>query len=227
MANERGKTLKVLLVEDHELARAHLAALLQREANLEVRAKAGVGATALSLLGDEQLDLAILDAASKGSRGLGLLNEFKQSRPQLPVLVVSMHDDTFSAERALRAGATGFITTEEAAANMLSAVRKVLAGEIYLSERMAERLKVKRAGKASASLGSPLEILTEREWAVFLRIGSGMTPQQMAEELGLGLKTIESYCAQIREKLQLADRTELVKEASRWARKPHEQTTQP
>jgi DNA-binding NarL/FixJ family response regulator len=227
MASERDRRSKLLLVEDHELVRAHLTALLQREPDLEVHGEAGAGATALSLLGRQEPDLVILDAASKRSRGLDLLKELKGFRPQLPVLMVSMHDETFYAERALRAGAQGFLTAEEAAAHMLAAVRKVLAGEIYVSERMAERLKRRNAGKAGAALGSPLEMLTEREWEVFQRIGSGMSTQQMAEELGLGIKTVESYCTRIREKLQLADGTELLQQASNWAQKPYEHRSQP
>jgi DNA-binding NarL/FixJ family response regulator len=226
MASEQDRRLKVLLVEDHELVRAHLTALLQREADLMVRSEPSAGQTAASLLGPEQPDLVILDAASKRSRGLELLKEFRETRPQLPVLVLSMHNETPYAERALGAGAKGFITTEEAATHVFSAVRKVLAGEVYVSERMAERLKQRKAGKAEAALGSPLEMLTEREWEVYRRIGSRMSTRQIAEELHLAIRTVESYCTAIREKLQLAEGAELFQQAREWAQKPYEQRAQ-
>jgi DNA-binding NarL/FixJ family response regulator len=223
MASERDRRLKVLLVEDHELVRAHLTALLQREPDLEVRSESSAGATAGSLLGPEQSDLVILDAASKRSRGLELLKEFKKVRPQLPVLVVSMHNETMYAEQALSAGAKGFISTEEAAAHMLSAVRIVLAGEVYVSERMAECLKQRKAG---AVPGSPLEMLTEREWEIYQRIGSGMKAQQIAEELHLAIRTVEFCVTAIRGKLQLAEDAELFQQAGQWAQKTYEQRTQ-
>jgi DNA-binding NarL/FixJ family response regulator len=200
-----------------------LAALLQREADLQVRTAAGAGATAVSLFGPDQPDLVILDAASERARGLELLKEFKEFRPQIPVLIVSMHDDTLYAERSLRAGAKGFITTEEAATHMLSAVRTVLGGEVYVSERMAERLIERKAGAVG---GSPLEMLTAREWEVYRRIGVRMSTQQIAEELHLAIRKVEAYCAAIREKLELAEDVELFQQASQWAQKQYEQRTQ-
>jgi DNA-binding NarL/FixJ family response regulator len=215
------------LVADHPLVREHLTALLRREADLEVCGEAADGLTAQSLLSREEPDLVILDDSSKHASGLELLKDLKKLRPKLRVLVVSMQDETPYAERSLRAGAMGYITKEEATANVLSAVRKVLAGQVYVSERMAGRIKQKRAGENGAEVGSPLEVLTEREWEVFERIGRGLETRQVAEELRLGIKTVESYRARIREKLQLADGGQLLQHASQWVGKPCQGGTQP
>jgi DNA-binding NarL/FixJ family response regulator len=223
---ERQKS-SVWLVADHPLVREHLTALLRREADLEVCGEAADGLTALSLLSREEPDLVILDISLKQSNGLELLKDLKRLRPKLPVLVVSMQDEPLYAERSLRAGAMGYITKEEATVNVLSAVRKVLAGQVYLSERMAGRMRQKRAGENGAEVGSPLEVLTEREWEVFQRIGRGLETRQVAEELRLGIKTVESYRAQIREKLQLADASQLRQHAIQWVWKPWNGRTQP
>ena len=223
---ERQKA-RVCLVADHPLVREHLTALLRREADLDVSGEAADGLTAQSLLSREEPDLVILDDSSKHASGLELLKDLKKLRPKLPVLVVSMQDETLCAERSLRAGAMGYITKEEATANVLSAVRKVLAGQVYVSERMAGRIKQKRAGANVADVGSPLEVLTEREWEVFERIGRGLETWQVAEELRLGIKTVESYRARIREKLQLTDGGQLLQQASQWVGKPCQGGTQP
>ena len=223
---ERQKA-RVCLVADHPLVREHLTALLRREADLDVSGEAADGLTAQSLLSREEPDLVILDDSSKHASGLELLKDLKKLRPKLPVLVVSMQDETLCAERSLRAGAMGYITKEEATANVLSAVRKVLAGQVYVSERMAGRIKQKRAGANVAEVGSPLEVLTEREWEVFERIGRGLETWQVAEELRLGIKTVESYRARIREKLQFTDGGQLLQQASQWVGKPCQGGTQP
>ena len=133
---------KIFLVDDHPLVREHLAALVHREADLEVCGEAADAPTARSLITRQEPDLVVLDISLKHSHGLELLKDLRQLRPKLPVLVLSMHDETLYAERALRAGAMGYITKEEATVSVLSAIRKVLAGEIYLSARMAGRKSV-------------------------------------------------------------------------------------
>jgi DNA-binding NarL/FixJ family response regulator len=218
---------QVLLVEDHALVRTHLQALLQREPDLEVCSVASAGETASSLLARGKPNLIIINAGSAHSRGFALLTELKALQPHLPVLILSLQDETSYAERALKAGAAGFITKEEATANILPAVRKVLGGGIYVSERMAERLRQKQAGKAGEEPGSPLEVLTEREWEVFQRIGAGMKADQMALDLGVGIKTVESYRRRILEKLQLIEGSQLANYASQWAQKPATMMAQP
>jgi DNA-binding NarL/FixJ family response regulator len=140
----------VFLVDDHPLVREHLTALIEREADLEVCGEAADAPTALALIGQHAPDLVILDVSLKRASGLDLLKELKELRPKLAVLVLSMHDETLYAERSLRAGAMGYITKEEATVNILSAIRRVLGGQVYLSDRMAgpvmERLE--SAGRA-------------------------------------------------------------------------------
>lgn len=153
MSNETKRPkAKVFLVDGHPLVREHLRALIQREADLEVCGEAGDGPTALSLISQHDPDLVILDVALNGSNSLDLLETLKKLRPRLLVLVLSMHDETLYAERVLRAGAMGYVTKEEAPISILSAIRRVLGGQAYLSERMAGHLagRLVRAGRAVA-----------------------------------------------------------------------------
>ena len=146
----KSKRLKarVFLVDDHPLVREHLTALIQRESDLEVCGEAADAPTALTLIRERKPDLVILDLSLRRSRGLDLLKDLKDFQPKPVVLVLSMHDETLYAERALRAGALGYITKEEATVNVLSAIRQVLAGQVYLSDPMAEKLAT--AGRAVA-----------------------------------------------------------------------------
>jgi DNA-binding NarL/FixJ family response regulator len=212
---ERRKS-RVFLVDDHPLVREHLTALLQREADLEVCGEAPDAPTARSLITRQEPDLVILDISLKRSHGLELLKDLKELRPKLPVLVLSMHDETLYAERALRAGAMGYITKEEATVSVLSAIRKVLAGEVYLSARMAGRMMQKMVKGGTDLAGSPLEVLADRELEVFQMIGRGMGTRQIADELRLGIKTVESYKARIKEKLGMSDGNELLQHAIQW-----------
>jgi DNA-binding NarL/FixJ family response regulator len=131
---------RVFLVDDHPLVREHLTALIQAQADLEVCGEAGDGPTALALIRQQEPDVAIVDISLKRSSGLELLRELKGFWPKLVVLVLSMHDELFYAERALQAGARGYITKEEATVNILSAIRRVLGGQVYLSDRMARQM---------------------------------------------------------------------------------------
>jgi DNA-binding NarL/FixJ family response regulator len=207
---------RVVLVDDHPLVREHLTALIQAQADLSVCGEAADAPTALSLVAREAPDLVILDISLKRSNGLELIKDLKEMWPKLPVLVLSMHDEMLYAERSLRAGALGYITKEEATVNVLSAVRRVLGGHVYLSERMAGRIMKKMVGGAKDEAGSPLEVLTDRELEVFQLLGQGLGTRQIAEELRLGIKTVESYRARIKEKLQLADGTQLLQHAIQW-----------
>ena len=207
---------RVFLVDDHPLVREHLTALIQREADLEVCGEAADAPTALELISRQSPDLVILDISLKQSNGLELIKDLKQRWPKLPVLVLSMHDEMLYGERSLRAGALGYITKEEATVNVLSAVRKVLGGEVYSSERMAGRVMKRMVSGAKDKLGSPLEVLTDRELEVFQMLGRGMGTRQIAEELRLGIKTVESYRARIKEKLQLQDGNQLLQHAIQW-----------
>jgi DNA-binding NarL/FixJ family response regulator len=207
---------KVFLVDDHPLVREHLTALLQLQPDLEVCGEAADAPEALECIRREQPDLVVLDISLKRSHGLELLKQLKESQPKVAVLILSMHDELLYAERALRAGARGYITKEEASTKVLSAIRKVLSGEVYLSERMAARMMKKMVGGAPSKVGSPLEVLTDRELEIFQMIGRGLGTKQIADELRLGIKTVESYRARIKDKLQLADGNELLQQAIHW-----------
>jgi DNA-binding NarL/FixJ family response regulator len=214
-APDRQKS-RVFLVDDHPLVREHLTALIQREADLEVCGEAADAPTALSFITRQAPDLVILDISLKRSNGLELIKNLKELWPKLPVLVLSMHDEMLYAERSLRAGALGYITKEEATVNVLSAIRRVLGGQVYLSERMAGRMMRRMVGGVMEEAGSPLEVLTDRELEVFQMLGQGYGTRQIAEELRLGIKTVESYRARIKEKLQLADGNQLLQHAIQW-----------
>jgi DNA-binding NarL/FixJ family response regulator len=207
---------KVFLVDDHPLVREHLTSLLQREPDLQVCGEAADAPTALSLIPRQEPDLVILDLSLKRSHGLELLKDLKGLRPALPVLVLSMHDERLYAERVLRAGAMGYITKEEATVSVLSAVRRVLGGQVYLSENMAGRMMQKMVSGGLGRPSTPSEVLADRELEVFQMVGRGSGTRQIAEELRLGIKTVESYKARIKEKLRLKDGNELLQHAIQW-----------
>ena len=207
---------RVFLVDDHPLVREHLTALIQREADLEVCGEAADAPTTLALVSQRAPDLVILDISLKRSNGLELIKSLKELWPRLPVLVLSMHDEMLYAERSLRAGAMGYITKEEATVSILSAIRRVLGGQVYLSDQMAGRMIKSMVGGTADEVGSPLEVLTDRELEVFQMLGRGLGTRQIAAELRLGIKTVESYRARIKEKLRLADGSELLQHAIQW-----------
>jgi DNA-binding NarL/FixJ family response regulator len=217
MSNEaEERKARVFLVDDHPLVREHLTALIQHETDLQVCGEAADAPTALSLISQQVPDLVILDISLKRSNGLELIKSLKEIWPKLPVLVLSMHDEMLYAERSLRAGALGYITKEEATVNVLSAIRKVLRGQVYLSDRMAGRMMKRMVGGVVEEGGSPLEVLTDRELEVFQMLGRGLGTRQIAEELRLGIKTVESYRARIKEKLRLEDGNQLLQHAIQW-----------
>lgn len=219
---------RVFLVDDHPMVREHLAALLKRESNLDVCGEAEDAPTALRRIGETCPDLVIMDISLKRSQGLDLLKDLKASHPQVPVLVLSMHDESLYAERVLRAGALGYITKHEATRNILLAVQKVLSGQVYVSERTSARLMKKMVGEAMPPARSPMESLTDRELEVFQLVGEGYGTRRIAEELRVGLKTVESYRARIKEKLKLTGGDELLRFAIQCrqdlARKPSQKS---
>ncbi|MBE7501046.1 MAG: response regulator transcription factor [Verrucomicrobiales bacterium] len=215
-SSDTPRKAKVFLVDDHPLIRDHLAALIRREPDLTVCGEAEDAPSALAQIVAEPPDLVVLDLSLRASHGLDLLKQIRARHPKLPVLVLSMHDELLYAERALHAGALGYITKQAATANILTALRRVLRGEVYLSERMAARIMRRVIGTSGQELGSPLDILTDRELEVFQMIGRGLGTRRIAEELRLGIKTVESYKGRIKEKLGLTDATQLLQHAIHW-----------
>jgi len=163
-------------------------------------------------------DMVIMDISLKGVYGMDLIKDIRDGFPKLPVLVLSMHDELLFAERALRAGARGYITKQEATHSILHAIRQVLQGSVYLNQKMSTALLGKISAGRPGTVSSPVELLSDRELQVFHRIGQGVSPRQISEEMHISVKTVESHCARIRDKLQLKDGSQLLQYAIQWTR---------
>jgi DNA-binding NarL/FixJ family response regulator len=213
---EAAAKTKVFLVDDHPLVREWLTQLLQRESDLAICGEAEDTADALEKIAATQPDIVIADISLKSTHGLELVKDLQVRFPALPVLILSMHDESLYAERVLRAGAMGYITKQEATKKILPAVRQVLSGQIYISEKMASRMVHKMVLGRAEEQKSPIERLTDRELEVFQLIGCGQGTRRIATELHLGVKTVESYRARIKEKLKLEDGTQLLQQAIQW-----------
>jgi DNA-binding NarL/FixJ family response regulator len=211
------KKERVVIVDDHPLFRERLSELITNELDMEVCGEAADAQQAIDLIRNTSPDLAIIDITLKGSSGLELIKSIKALSIGVPVLVLSMHDESLYAERALHAGATGYITKHESADNVLLAIRRVLAGEVYLSETMTS-VCLKSFTTGLKSMPRPLDRLTDRELEVLELIGRGHTTHQIAETLQLGVATIDTYRARIKEKMNFRTATELQHFAIRWMR---------
>lgn len=207
---------KVLLVDDHPIVREGLTEMINHEDDLAVCGTAEEMNQSLDQIEKLRPDLVVLDISLRGSNGIEVLKNIKVRYPKLLVLVLSMHDETLYALRALRAGAAGYIMKQEPAERVLSSIRQVLNGEISLSENMEKKMMKQLIGGRAARTGSPLEDLSDRELEVFRLIGKGYSTRQIAEELHLSIKTIESHRAHIKEKLNLKNAMELVQHAIQW-----------
>ncbi len=208
---------RILIVDDHPLVRKGLALTLEAEPDLEVCAQAASAEEALSLLDKVQPDLAIVDISLPGMSGLELIKHLQAWKQHLPVLVISRHDEALYAERAIRAGARGYVMKVEAVEVIVKAVRRVLAGGLYVSEELSERLLLSMTGHRRAlETRSPVELLSDRELEVFELTGRGLTTREIAERLHLSVKTVESYRARIKAKLGLRTAAELMQHAVQW-----------
>lgn len=212
---------RLLIVDDHPIVRQGLTQLLDRQHDLQVAGEAENAEDALALLRREAFEVAVVDLSLPGVSGIELIKQIQSETPELPVLVLSMHDEQFYAERALRAGARGYIMKQEAIERVIEAIRKVLRGELYVSQEIADKLLYKLVSGDGRGLESPVERLSDRELEVFRLLGQGFGTRQVAEMLHLSIKTIESYRANIKDKLHLKNAAELVQHAVQWV-----QTTQ-
>jgi DNA-binding NarL/FixJ family response regulator len=207
---------RILLVDDHPLVREWLATLINRQSDLQVCGETDAAPKALQLIGAVQPDIAIVDISMEGGSGLELIKNIKASHPNVLMIVLSMHDEALYAERALRAGARGYIMKREATKGVLQAIRSVLAGKLYLSDKMARTLAEKQVEGRPCAPASLIEKLSDRELEVFQLLGRGYTNWQTAKELHVSVKTIQAFCARLKEKLGLLSATELLREAVRW-----------
>jgi len=204
----------VVLVEDHPMFRERLAELINKEPDLEVCGEADNIRDGFDLITQRGAQVAIIDISLQGASGLELLKNLKAASVTIPVLILSMHDESLYAERALRAGARGYITKNEASAKVMTALRQVLAGEIYVGTKAATKI-LGNLSQASQA-GSGVERLTDRELEVFEKIGRGRTTREISIQLGVGAATVETHRSRIKEKLQLENGAQLQREALRW-----------
>src|SRR6201997_2912515 len=207
------KKKAVFVVDDHPLLRQGLALMINREPDLMVCGEAEEAQAALKEISAHQPDILIVDISLNGPDGLDLLKNIRMLHPDLPVLILSMHDESIYAERALRARANGYIMKQEATEKVLIAVRRILSGDIYLSDRMANKLLHQYITGSAVNLKSRLSTLSDRELEVFRLIGEARTTRQIAEKLHLSVKTVETYQAHIKDKLSLRSGRELVQHA--------------
>ncbi|MFN7138176.1 MAG: response regulator [Limisphaerales bacterium] len=207
---------RIFLVDDHPLVREWLAQLIERESDLMVCGEAEDAPEALLKIGELKPNMVIIDITLRNTHGLELIKELQTLKPELPILVLSMHEESLYAERVLRAGARGYITKQEATRKVLTAIRQVLGGQIYLSEKMSAKMLNKLVVGRRDHQAYSIERLTDRELEVFQMIGRGYNTRKIAEELHLGIKTVESYRARIKDKLRLEDGTDLLRHAMQW-----------
>jgi DNA-binding NarL/FixJ family response regulator len=207
---------RILLVDDHPMVRERLTEVILREPDLAVCGEAEDRFQAMEKIVSTRPDLAIVDLTLKRSHGMELIKDIRNQFPDLAVLVVSMHDESLHAERVIRAGARGYITKQEATRKIMVAIRTVLAGDVYLSEKVAAQIAAAAVGNSRAKPSLPMDKLSDRELLVFEMIGQGRGTRQIADELHLDIRTVETYRARIKEKLNLKDAADLLQHAIRW-----------
>ncbi len=198
------------------MMRTGLAQLIGNEPDLMVAAEADTAGQAIDLVAKLKFDLALLDISLPDKNGLELIKDLRSLRPELAILVVSMHDEMIYAERVLRAGGRGYIMKQEGGQKFLKAIRQVLAGQIYVSENMSSRIMEMFSGRQPEHSSSPVQKLSDREFEVFQLVGSGVGTRAIAEQLHLSVKTVEVHRANIKSKLGLKSATELMRFAVRW-----------
>jgi DNA-binding NarL/FixJ family response regulator len=210
------KKATIVIVDDHPIVRQGLADLLNEEQDLAVIGQAEDAPEAMQIIRKQKPDIVIIDVSLKETSGIELIKDIKALDSEIPVLTLSMHDESLYAERALRAGAKGYIMKQEATDKIVNAIRTVLKGQLYLSDRMSSRILRKIVGGGVEVESSPIDRLSDRELEVFTLLGQGHGTRQISEQLHLSIKTIETYRSHIKEKLDLADSTELLQHAIQW-----------
>jgi DNA-binding NarL/FixJ family response regulator len=207
---------RILLVDDHPMVRERLAEIINREADLTICGEAEDRHEAIAAIPTKRPDLVIVDLTLKNSDGLELIKDIHLRWPKVLMLVVSMHDESLYAERVIRAGALGYITKQEATRKILLAIRRVLAGSIYLNEGIATHIIGRLTARADSVAATPAERLADRELQVFDLTGRGLNTSEIADRLHIAVKTVETYRARIREKLNLKDASDLLQFAISW-----------
>ena len=207
--------IRILVVDDHPLVRQGLAQFINQERDMQVYAEASDGYEALERIENDPPDLVIADIEMKGLNGMELVRNMKSQHPDIPVLMLSMHDEGLYAERALRAGARGYLMKEEDPEVVVNAIRTIIDGEVYVSEEAISKILSNYTGNWSDK-GSIIDRLSDRELEVFKMIGEGYRTRHIAENLHLSAKTVESYKARLKQKLTLKDAAQLARYAAEW-----------
>lgn len=210
-----GKT-KILVVDDHPIVRRGLMELINHEKDLFVCGQAEDAHQAMKGIRTLTPDMVIVDITLKEKNGMELIKDIKVQYPDLPVLALSMHDESLYAERALRAGAKGYIMKQEGTEKLITAIHKVLSGQVFINDKIAAKIVHKLVGSGPEVSVSSTDRLSDRELEVFLLIGRGFGTRQISEQLHLSIKTIETYRSHIKEKLNLSDSTEMLRYAIQW-----------
>ena len=207
---------RVFIVDDHPLVREGLTNLINRQNDLVVCGEAKNSAQAIDGIMEARPAVALIDISLINESGLELVKHLARQFPQVAQIVLSMHDETLYAERALRAGARGYVMKHETSKSVLASIRRVIGGGVYVSERIVDKIALRSSLSRESVTTSPVERLSDRELEIFRLLGQGRTTSQIAKDLNLSLKTVQAYCARAKEKFGVSSLTELLRAAIRW-----------
>jgi DNA-binding NarL/FixJ family response regulator len=207
---------RVFIVDDHPLVREGLTNLINGQGDLVVCGEAKDASQAINGIMKARPDVALIDISLTNESGLELVKQLAKQFPQVALIVVSMHDETLYAERALRSGARGYVMKHETSKSVLASIRRVLSGGVYVSEKIVNRMAQRSSLSRKPVTTSPVERLSDRELEIFRLLGQGRTSSQIARDLNLSLKTVQAYCARAKEKFGVTSLTELVRAAIQW-----------
>lgn len=207
---------RIYIVDDHPLMRKGMAMTLQLDVEFDVCGQAESAEEALNEIFDLKPDVVVIDISLPGMNGLELLKTLLSQKPEMLILIVSRHDEELYAERAIRAGAKGYLMKLEAGDTLVTAVKQILNDGIYLSNKISSKLIMKMASGKNPGDQSPLEILSDRELEVFELTGKGETTKNIAQRMHVSVKTVETYRARIKEKMQLESNNDLIRKAVQW-----------
>jgi DNA-binding NarL/FixJ family response regulator len=207
---------RVFIVDDHPLVREGLTNLINAQDDVMVCGEAKDSAEAIDGIAKERPEVAVIDISLTNESGLELIKNLVRQFPQVALIVLSMHDEALYAERALRAGARGYVMKHETSKSVLASIRQVLGGGLYVSERIANRIALRLTSSRRPVASSPVERLSDRELEIFRLLGQGRSPSEIARDLNLSLKTVQAYCARAKEKFGITSLTELLRAAIQW-----------
>jgi DNA-binding NarL/FixJ family response regulator len=211
------QTTRILIVDDHPIVREGLSSLLSKEPDFEVCGQAEDIPSAIKLVNQTRPHVVTIDISLQSGSGIDLIRRLNKSHRSIRILACSLHDEMLYAERAMHAGALGYVNKHEATQTIVKAIRQVLEDKVYLSERMSERLAHRLIGGRGKAERPAVETLSDRELEVFQMIGKGLTSAEIAKKLHLGAKTVDTYRSRIKQKLKLTNMVQLTRDAAQWA----------